>query len=268
MGIEEEPKQVARTAESAPAFEWLARAGFVALGVIHILVGALVLVLAFGGKAEGSQSGALEAIAAAPAGFVVLWVLAIALWCLAVWEVFDGVLGRGTARHRWQRRVSDFSRALVYLVFGGIAVAVALGSRPNTDRSAKSLSGGLIALPGGVFVLAAVGLGIGVAGIAFAVIGIRRSFRKKLTVPSGAPGTLITASGVVGYLAKGLALVVVGILLVVAAITLDPKAAGGLDAAMSALLALPFGGLLTGGVGVGLVVYGLYCFLRARYAKL
>jgi hypothetical protein len=268
VGIEDDAKLAARAAESAAPFEWLARAGFAAVGVIHVLVGAFVLALAFGAHADGSQSGALEAIASAPAGFVVLWALAVTLWCLAVWEALDGVLARGSAPHRWQRRVSDWSRAVVYLVLGGIAVAVALGSRPDANHSAQDVSRRLLAVDGGVFVLGAIGVAIGIAGVVFVVIGVRRGFRRKLTLPPGPLGRLTVVLGTVGYAAKGLALAVVGVLGVVAAVKADPDAAGGLDAAMSALLALPLGPLLTGLVGLGFVVYGLFCFLRARFARL
>jgi hypothetical protein len=54
----------------------------------------------------------------------------------------------------------------------------------------------------------------------------------------------------------------------VAAAKVDPEEAGGLDAAISALIALPAGPWLVGAVGVGLIGYGLFCFFRARFARL
>lgn len=268
MGLERETKRVARTVESSSVFEKAARAGFAAAGVIHLLVGVLALVIVFGGKTDSSQSGALKAIAGAPAGFVLLWVLAVALWCLAVWEGFAGVLVRGDRPHRWGRRLTEWGRGVVFLVLGGIAASVALGAKPDSNRSAEEVSGHLISLPGGVFVLGAIGIGIGAAGVTFVVIGIRRGFRKRMSLPHGRLGTMITVLGAVGYLAKGAALVTVGVLVLVAAVKVDPKAAGGLDSAMSALLALPAGPFLTAAVGVGFIIYGVFGFFRARYADL
>ena len=72
----------------------------------------------------------------------------------------------------------------------------------------------------------------------------------------------------VGYVAKGIAIGVTGILFVVAAFTHDPSKAGGLDAALHSLAALPFGALILWVVGAGLVIYGIYCFARARYARM
>jgi len=76
------------------------------------------------------------------------------------------------------------------------------------------------------------------------------------------------AFGVVGYVAKGIAVAVAGVLFVIAAFTHDPETAGGLDAALHALAALPFGAIILWVVGAGLVLYGLFCFARARYAKM
>ena len=59
-------KAAARQAEASPVFELFARAGYVANGIVHILLGVLVLVIAFGGEVEGDQAGVLKAVAAAP----------------------------------------------------------------------------------------------------------------------------------------------------------------------------------------------------------
>lgn len=74
--------------------------------------------------------------------------------------------------------------------------------------------------------------------------------------------------GVVGYIAKGIALCVVGVLLVIGALTVNPAQSTGLDGALKSLTALPFGAPILSAVGVGLIAYGLYSFARARLAHL
>ncbi len=272
-------KNAARTAESSTVFRTAARAGYAANGVVHLLIGVIIIALALGGQGQSDQAGALKAIAGAPFGFVALWVLAIALWALGVWHVLDGFLVSGSAGasggtikkegSKWGRRLSEWGRGLVFIVLGLIAASVAVGARVNTsDQSAQNASRGVLSLPGGPFVLGLIGIGIGAGGIAFVVMGAMRSFRKKMTIPSGGLGRGVTVLGVVGYIAKGIALTIVGILLLVAAVTVDPNAAGGLDAAVAKLLALPYGPWVTGAVGVGLIAYGVFCFFRARFARL
>lgn len=261
--------RAARAAEASPAMRTLARAGFAANGIVHILIGILVLVVAFGGDGESDQAGAFKAIAAAPLGFLALWLLAVALWALGLWHVLEGVLARrDSTAAKWGTRVSEWGQAIVFVALGFIAASVALGARPNADETAQDVSRGVLVLPGGVFVLGAVGLGVAIGGIAFVVMGFRRSFESKMTIPSNAIGHAVTGLGVVGFIAKGVALLIVGVLLLVAAVRVDPEATGGLDAAIAALIEMPYGPLLAGTVGGGLIVYGVFCVLRARYADL
>jgi hypothetical protein len=107
-----------------------------------------------------------------------------------------------------------------------------------------------------------------VIGVAFVIRGLTKRFLKSVNTPRGPLGTVAVALGVVGYVAKGIALGVVGVLFCVAAATLNPSEATGLDGALKALTALPFGTVLLVLVGVGLIAYGVYCGFRARFARL
>ncbi|SDH40647.1 DUF1206 domain-containing protein [Microbacterium pygmaeum] len=275
-------KKVARKAESSTPLRAVARAGYAANGLVHILIGVITLVLAFGGDGESDQAGALNAIAAAPFGFVLLWVLAIALWALGLWHLFEGVLvsapastsSDGTVEtakrqgSKWGRRISEWGQAVVFVALGLIAAVVALGARVDSEQSTEDVSRGVLSIPGGPIVLGLIGLGVGIGGVSFIVMGFLRSFEKKMSIPAGGIGPAVKTLGIVGFIAKGIALVIVGILLLVASVKVDPAAAGGLDGAMTALLALPYGPWLAGAVGVGLIAYGVFCFFRARFARL
>ncbi|GAA3899371.1 DUF1206 domain-containing protein [Microbacterium invictum] len=265
-------KAAAREAQSSTPVRVLARGGFAANGVVHLVIGIIVLVIAFGGRGESDQAGAFKAIAAAPLGYVALWLLAVLLAALGVWHLIDGLLAdrgrRDSDTKKWGARISSWGQALVFLTLAVIAAAVALGARPDADDSATEASRGVLTLPFGALLLGAVGVGIGVAGIVFGVMGVRRSFRNRVTIPAGGLGTVVTTLGVVGFVAKGVALLIVGVLLIVAAVRVDPEAAGGLDAAIQALLDVTGGPFLVGLVGAGLIAYAVFCFFRARYARL
>ncbi|HHT12827.1 MAG TPA: DUF1206 domain-containing protein, partial [Propionibacterium sp.] len=70
--------------------------------------------------------------------------------------------------------------------------------------------------------------------------------------------------GTAGYVAKGVAIGVVGVLFVVAVVTRNPEEAGGLDGALKKLVELPFGVAILLLVAAGLIMYGIFCFARAR----
>jgi hypothetical protein len=69
-----------------------------------------------------------------------------------------------------------------------------------------------------------------------------------------------------GYAAKGVALAIVGGLFVLAAVRADPEESTGMDGALKLLAGQPLGTVLLLAVALGLVLYGLYSFARAKYA--
>lgn len=262
-------KRAAREARSSPALRVLARGGYAANGVVHLLIGVIVVVIALGGKGESDQAGAFKAIGAAPLGFVALWLLAALLAALGVWHAANGLItSRSSDVKKWGVRISEWGQTLVFLALGVIAASVALGARPDANETAQDASRGVLNLPGGAWLLGLVGLGIGIGGIAFVVMGVRRSFHSKVAIPDGRTGALITTLGVIGFVAKGVALVVVGILLVIAAVRVDADTAAGLDGAIQSLLEVFGGPFLVALVGAGFIAYGVFCLFRARYARL
>ena len=268
------PKRVAREVEQNTPLRALARGGYAANGVVHILIGIIAVVVAAGGDGATDQSGALMAIASVPLGFVGLWAIAILLCALGVWQILEGILAPAATDDRrdvarmWGLRIGAWGQAAIFIGLGLIAGSVALGARIDTEQAVEYASRGLLSIPGGPIVLTLIGLGIGIAGIAFIVMGARRSFRSKITIPEHGFGRNLAGLGVVGFVAKGIALVIVGVLLVVASLSGDADAAGGLDGALKALLSLALGPWLVGVVGIGFVAYGVFCLFRARYAQL
>lgn len=127
----------------------------------------------------------------------------------------------------------------------------------------------LMEKPGGVLLVGAVGVGIVAGGVYHVVKGWRKKFLEDLQGgTSGHLGRAVVTLGRVGYIAKGAALGVLGVLFVVAAVQHDPQQAGGLDSAFATLAAQPFGVALLVAVGLGFAAYGLYSFARARYARM
>jgi hypothetical protein len=73
--------------------------------------------------------------------------------------------------------------------------------------------------------------------------------------------------GSVGYIAKGIALAIVGVLFGWAAFTYDPEKAGGMDAALATIKNQPAGTVLLVAMAVGIACFGVYCFAWARFAR-
>ncbi|MES2094200.1 MAG: DUF1206 domain-containing protein [Actinomycetota bacterium] len=264
---------VARQAKNSPVLSALARIGYAVNGILHLLIGGIAIGVALGVGAgaggEADQSGALGALASAPGGVFVLWVVVVGLAALGLWQVLSAALVRDSdATKRVAHIAGEGGKAVAYLAIAATAFTFARGGSSNSAGSTTSFSATLLANPGGVFLLVVVGLGVLAIGVVFVVRGVRQSFTKKIRVPAGTAGKAVVALGVVGYVAKGIAVGVVGILFIVAAATANPSKASGLDGALKALLGLPFGAVILVAVGIGVIAFGLYSFARARLAKL
>ncbi len=82
-------RNVAKEVGDSTSLELLARAGLTAYGAIHILVGWLALLMAWGAAGESSDlSGALGTVAKQPLGKVGLWLVTTGLLALALWHHF------------------------------------------------------------------------------------------------------------------------------------------------------------------------------------
>ncbi|GAA0958200.1 DUF1206 domain-containing protein [Frigoribacterium faeni] len=245
-----------------------ARTGFAMNGVLHIVIGVIALGVAFGGGGEADQGGALGQFSSRPGGVFLLWLIVVGLWALGLFQVLEAALVRGSDKDAWAERAKEGGKGVAYLAVGFTAFTFARGSSSDSSGQTQTLSARLLAVPGGVVLLVVVALAIVAIGAYFVVKGVKQKFREDLSLPSGTAGRGTVALGVTGYVAKGVALAVVGVLFAVAAVTADPSEATGLDGALKALAALPFGVVVLSAVALGLMAYGLYCFVRARRARL
>jgi hypothetical protein len=252
-------------------FEVTARAGFVGSGVVHLLIGYLAILLGVGSASgrETDQSGALQQIADVPGGVVLLWLVAVGTAALTIRLVVEAIVGGRTDSARaWGNRVKNVAKAAVYGVIAYSAASFAVGAGKSSSGSSRSAAAKVLATPGGVFVLllvAAVAIAIGVGLV---VIGCRRSFWKQLVRPPQPVERVVSVLGVVGYVLKGIAVVIVGVLIAVAGFRSDPDQATGLDGAFDALRNLPGGVFVLVAIGIGFLAFGVYSFFRARYARL
>jgi hypothetical protein len=102
------------------------------------------------------------------------------------------------------------------------------------------------------------------------VKGAKKSFSEEIDTASMPPDARkgVAQLGQIGYVAKGVALGLVGGLLSYAALTFDRQKARGLDGALQTILAQPFGRFLLTAVALGFVAFGLFAMLQSRYRRM
>lgn len=251
--------------------ELMARAGFAVSGILHFLVGSIAIRLAMGGQGKADVSGAVAELAGQPAGPILLWSSFAACVALALWQTSDAVFdfNQLPPRKKLGKKLKAAGQAVVFAAFAVTLASFASGAGKDNSKSASDLTATLMKAPGGIALLLVVGAAIAVTGIVYAVRGFRKSFEKNLRMPApGTQRTAVTALGVVGYAAKGVALLLVGLLVIVATVSAHPEESTGLDGGLKALRDQAFGIYLLAAVGIGLICYGMFQVVRAKLAKM
>ncbi len=262
-------KSAARQVDNSEWLERAIRVGLVSYGVVHLLIAWLALQLAFGSSSgAASQQGAMQQLAQQPFGKPLLWIVAAGFVALAVWQFFDALWGhtKHDGGKRVVKRLGSAGKVVVYLVLASSAVKTAVGASSSSKKS--RLTAKILSWPFGQVIVALVGIGIIAIGCYLISRAVRRSFEHDLQpqATSGDTGSVVVKLGQAGYTAKGFSLGVVGALFVWAAVTYNPKKAGGLDVALHTLLRQGFGPWLLAVVAVGIGCFGVYCFFWAKDA--
>lgn len=260
-------------ATDSNAFEYLARAGFAASGVLHLLVGFIIAKLAFvGGGGSADQSGALATLASQTGGTIILWAAVAGLVALGLWRVAEAVIGakpgessgRDGDNPAWKRGKA-LALAVVNFAIAFSAARYAMGTGQSSSQQNAGLSAQLMQSGWGKALLIAVGIGVIAVGAYHVYKGVSEKFLDDLRVSGG---TAVTAVGITGYVAKGLVLGGAGLLVVIATLQADPSKATGLDAAVKTLGSAPFGKVLLIAAALGIAAFGAYSFVRSRYSRM
>ncbi|MBT2588294.1 DUF1206 domain-containing protein [Arthrobacter sp. ISL-95] len=257
---------VAEEAANSQTFAAVARAGYAVSGLLHILIGIIAIQLAVGRSGEADVSGAVAEVASKPAGPVLLWACFAACAALALWQLGNAILGyRNVSDNKLTKRLSALGQALVFAALAATIMSFVMGQGQNSRESSSDFTGTLMKAPFGIFLLVAVGAGIAITGVVFAVRGFRKKFTNDLSLSSNPSVHKFQLwVGVVGYIAKGIALFLVGLLVVIAAVRVQPEQSTGLDGGLKALKEQPYGPYLLAAVALGLIAYGLFLMVKAR----
>jgi hypothetical protein len=259
--------------DAAPWVERLARLGYAARGVVYLIAGGATLRAAVrpGGQAADPEA-ALGMIASRPFGSVALAVVAVGLFGYALWAAAVAVLDSdrlGTSLDGWLDRAGWGISAVFHALLAAGALQLLRGHGGGQGDAAQQWSGRVLALPGGRWLLGAVGVGM----VAAAVVQVYRAYRVRLgehVHPGHAvkkDGRWLVPLGRVGIAAQGLVLGIVGWFVVHAALRHASSTARDMG---GALQSLDDGGVswMLGILAAGLIAFGAFQLLLVRYRRI
>jgi hypothetical protein len=249
--------------------ERIARLGYGARGAVYIVVGALALLASVGqGGRAGDSKDALRAVLAGPFGAVVVALIAIGLLGFALWRLVEAVTDadrRGTSAKGLAIRGAHLISAGLYLGLAVSAASLSLGLGMSGGDGMHDGTAWLLGRPFGRWLVALGGLAVIGGGFGFLGKAWRGDVTDRLALDARARARWAGPIGRFGYAARGLAFLIIGGFLIVAAWHQRSSDAKGLAEAFALLRAQPYGGILLGLVAAGHAAFGAFGLIQARY---
>jgi hypothetical protein len=252
----------------------IAQAGLVAKGIVYVLLGLLAFMAAFelGGQSTNGadRTGVFALLKDLPAGKLLLALVAVGLICYTIWRGIQAFRpGPGGADLKMSKRVRYFFSGLAYLSVALAALRLLLYNRKDSGNGNEQLASSLLHQSYGQWLLGGAALIMAGVGVYQLYYGLSEKYRKHIQGLSlGSPiSELLLRAGKVGYLARGVVWLIVAYLLLRAALHANSSEAGDTAEAFRLVESSTAGSLLLGALGLGLVAYGVFNFIRVRYER-
>jgi hypothetical protein len=259
--------------EAAPWVELLARVGYAAKAMLYLVVGSLAGAAVMGRSARAVDTqGALRTVHRMDFGRLVLLVMAAGLLGYALWRLVEGIFDpehRGSNPKALAVRAGLVVRGLIH---GGLALtALRLATRdrplPHADQIRRWTTR-VLELPGGELLVWLAALGIAGYGLYqfYRAYAAKLSHQLDLSELSTRSTRWVVGVSRFGLAARGVVFCLIGYLLARAAQHHDPAQAGGVRKSLR-MIAL-MGQWPLASIGLGLIAYGVYELLNARYRRI
>lgn len=276
--LKDEARSAADDVDASDSYETAARAGYAAKGAVYALVGVLAFMAAltaFGAASGGQTSGTSEALGVLDQGTlgrILLGLVALGLIGYVLWRFVQAFVDpENVSDEDWGmfKRVLYFVSGLAYTLLAVRAVQLVLdtgsGGGGGSSGGTQSMTETLLQQPFGPWLVGAVALAIAARGIMQARKAYKSDFFENLRHTEEISHRTVRRIGQVGLTARAGVFLMVAGFLVWAALDDNSRHARGLEGSLDTLAGMTGGPWLLAAAGIGLVAYGLFQGIKARY---
>jgi hypothetical protein len=249
-------------------------AGYVAKGVVYSLIGIFAVIGVIGGARDGTNGpkAVIKWLGTNPFGHVLLFLIGLGLLAYCSWRWFTAVQDKkneGDDKEGIAKRIGYAVSGTAYGVLSVYAFKLAFSSGGGGGTDKQDIIARMLAQPWGPW---AVGLiAVIVAGVA--IFQLYRAVTDKHM--EGVEGQALSETeretfertGEVGLSARFVVYGIIAYFLFRAALMDDPSQFKGIGESLGYIQNQTFGAALLAIVGVGLLAYGMFMFVRARYER-
>jgi hypothetical protein len=271
--VEVQARRLSR--EASPWITRLARLGYAARGVVYCLVGALAAQAALGegGRTTGTE-GALQTLLRQPFGRGLLAVMALGLIGYSIWRFVQALKDpehAGANAAGMGKRVGYFLSGALHASLSAVAIKMLMGrAGGGQEEQTRDWTVWLMSLPWGIVLVGFIGAGI----LGFGLLQLYRAWTVQLEQElelrelRQRARQWVVRFGRLGLAARGVVFSLIGASFIAAAMNANPQEAQGFGGALQTLREQAYGPWLLGVVALGLIAYGLYQMVIARYQRL
>jgi hypothetical protein len=247
-------------AGKSETFGRLVRVGYAARGVVYVVLGYLALTTA--GEAGGGGEAVFDRLQEVPLGTPLLWMTALGMLAYAAFRflsAYSDIEGHGSDTKGLGRRAGHAASAVAHTVLAYAAFQYAQGTASGGSDGSRESAGTLLDLPLGGVVIGLIGLGFFAGALSQAKSAATAGFMK--IIGAGAPPE-VKPIGQLGHAARAVVFAAIGLSLVRSAWFDSEGEVKGLG---DAIVGLSGTGWLYTVVALGLLFFGLFNFVVARY---
>ncbi|WP_338813487.1 DUF1206 domain-containing protein [Bernardetia sp. Wsw4-3y2] len=251
------------------SLEKFAKSGYFMKGVVYLLIGVLATMTAFGlGGQVSGKTGIFQFILQQPFGRILLGIVAVGLFGYTAWRWTQAFINPENDQNDTQnkfRRIGFFISGLSYGTFATFAAKMAIkgGSSSSGGGGRTTAIAKILEVPAGEVIIGILALFIIGKGVYDIWKGFSNKHMKKVSDLGFKTKEVVRKAGQVGYISRGIVLLVAGYITARAAIESNASKAGGTEGAFEFMFSST-SAWLVGLVALGLALYGLFMMIKAK----